>query len=198
MFSYNVNWSNFVEGNTPQKKRQFYRMHWLKFLVSEVQKLHTKFQSFKDSSHYMTSHNGQRIYLEKVLNDNFDPSNQEIYIEDIVPDRMYLYLKSEGQTNYLYSKYQAANAYAVGEYAIYNNKLWVCTAASTGNTPADPSSFWDLIGDTFFLFSSAEYITVGFIVFVPVSLVYDSAEMNAWIKRYKLAGMPYTIQTYTP
>lgn len=199
MSNYNVNWDSFVEANTPTEKRQFYRMHWIKFLVSELKKLHAKFLAFKTDTLYKESHNGMKIYMLKVLNEQFDPINQEILISPLnVGDRMYLFLKPEAQTNYIYSKYDATTTYQVGEFAKSAGKVWICIQISTGNIPADPSLFWDEHKDSFYLYNQLEYLTIGFIVYVPVALVFDTPQLQAWVERYKLAGMPYTIQTYTP
>lgn len=49
-----------------------------------------------------------------------------------------------------------------------------------------------------FLFNGAEGSeSSDFIVFVPDSLSYDTDYLNSLIKKYKLAGPTYTIQTYT-
>lgn len=199
MYNYNVDWEALVKANTPYHKREFYRLKWLNFLVVEIKKLHTKFLTYKDESIYKISHNGMKISVEKVLNDQFDPINQLIYIGLAVDeDQIFLFQKPELQQNYIYSKYNAATAYVVGQFAVYGDYVWKCISNSTGNTPADPSIYWTIHKPRIYLYTSAEYIMPGFIVYVPTGLVYDVNKMHAWIKKYKLAGMPYSIQTYTP
>ncbi len=199
MFNFNVNWESFVKASLPFHKRKFYRLKWLQFVIVEVKNLHTKFLAWKDETTYSAAHNGMKISMEKVLNDKFDPINQLIYIDLAVPeDQIYLFTKTELQQNYIYSKYNAATTYQVGEFAAYGAYVWKCVAVSTGNTPAEPSAFWDIHKERIYLYQSSEYATLGFIVWVPTGLVFDSNQMNAWINKYKLAGINHSIQTYTP
>jgi hypothetical protein len=199
MFSYTINWVNFVMAYTPFIKLKFWRLQWHEYLIVEIQKLHSLFLTYKTDSIYKVAHNGTKISMTKVLNDQFDSINQQIYIGLAIPeDQLFLFQKSEGQTNYIYRKYDPAIAYQVGQFANYGQYVWKCIAVSTGNTPVVGSAFWEIHKDRLYLYQKVEYTTPGFIVFVPDTLVYDAAQMNAWIIQYALAGMPYSIQTYTP
>lgn len=199
MYNYNVNWESLVKANTPYHKRKFYRLKWLNFLIVEIKKLHQIFLTWSTETTYAAAHNGMKISMEKVLNDQFDPINQLIYIGLAVDeDQMFLFTKPELQQNYIYTKYNAATAYTVGQFANYGIYTWVCIQNTTGNTPADPSIYWQIHKPRLYLYQSDEYVSLGFIVWVPVGLVYDVDQMNAWINKYKLAGITHTIQTYTP
>lgn len=199
MSNYNVNWESLVKANTPYHKRKFYRLKWLNYLINEIKKFHISFLVFKDDSIYAAAHNGMKISMEKVLNDKFNTLPDPIYIGLAVDeDQMYLFTKPEGQDNYIYTKYNPATAYVVGQFANYGIYTWKCILNSTGNTPTDPSIYWEIHKPRLYLYTSTEYLTPGFVVYVPTGLVYDAAQMNVWIKKYKLAGMPYTIETYTP
>lgn len=55
---------------------------------------------------YELQFNGQTIYLEHYLNDQYDPINRHIWIENIAESNaVYIYRKSEGQApTYIYRK----------------------------------------------------------------------------------------------
>ena len=48
-------------------------------------------------------------------------------------------------TDYAIDAYSATTAYAVNDFVSYNGGIYVCTLASTGNTPSNASIYWDLI-----------------------------------------------------
>lgn len=199
MFSYLVSWTNFVYYNLPVHLRKIYRIKWIELLIYESTQLYNTFITTRTNVIYKVSHTNSKISIEKVLNDEFDPVNQEIYIELIQEiDQQYLHVKSESQPIYLYTKWDAATAYVIGDYANYGGYTWECIQAHTNEIPADGSSYWTKGDERTYLYESSEYGGNGFIVFVPVSLTYDSAHMNSLIQYYKLAGIYYEIQTYTP
>lgn len=49
-----------------------------------------------------------------------------------------------------------------------------------------------------YLFTDSEGVIIGddFIVFVPVSIAFDMAEMRSLVKKFKLPGMRFKIQTF--
>lgn len=199
MPNYNTDWSNFVFYNIPVHLRKLYRLKWIDLLVSEVKKLHAKLLTYRTNTIYTVAHTNQKISIEKVLNDKFDAINKQIYIALINPiDVLYLRNKVESQTMYLYNKWDSSVAYSTDEYSSYGIYVWKATAASTNETPFDGSSYWEIHAPRLFLNNKAEYAGKGFIVFVPTTVTYDEAYMKSLIDYYRLAGMHYIIQTYTP
>jgi hypothetical protein len=78
--------------------------------ISPLTSLNIKFKAWKDEKDYELQFNGQTIYLEHVINDQFDNSSRRIYIEDTSGiSYQYLYNKIEGRSPiYLYNKSEAA------------------------------------------------------------------------------------------
>lgn len=56
-----------------------------------LKSIHTQFLQFRNDTTYWLYFNGQIIYMEHVLNDQFDPANRGIYIENLA-DIQYDYL----------------------------------------------------------------------------------------------------------
>lgn len=81
---------------------------FLDFIYSLVKPLKTTniaFQAFRNQINYKLQFNGQVIYLERYLNDVYDPISRRIFISDAVRKPIhYLYNKLESKPNtYLYN-----------------------------------------------------------------------------------------------
>lgn len=74
-------------------------------------------QAFRNQVNYKLLFNGQVIYLERYLNDVYDPINRRIFISDAVRKPIhYLYNKLESKPNtYLYN-----NSEAHAPFYLYN------------------------------------------------------------------------------
>jgi hypothetical protein len=197
MFNFEVNWNNFIWQNIWPTKRKAVRYAWLKLLFTPIKHIHSKFILFKDEQTYLAVHTGQKIYLEKLLNDQFDNDDRGIYIGLISGlDKLFIKQKSELLPIYIYDKWDASKAYVIGNYAVYGTSVWRCIANNTGSVPFIGSTRWVYHKDRLYLAQKSEYNTKGFIVYVPTALSFDETQMRAFIDLYKLAGMYYEIITY--
>lgn len=197
---FNINWPQLAAELTPSKYRSKMKFAaWLGVLLSPVRDLHTQFLSFRQDAIYKARFTGQIIYLEKRLNDRFDPIARGIYIDNVADvNWIYVFNSSEQQLPlYAYNNYNSSTTYQVGEYAQTATGVYQCTATSTGNFPDTATTFWTRVGDSLYLQNLSEYaLQFDFIVKVPAALVFDANEMKAIINYYKLAGKRYTIQPY--
>ena len=79
---------------------------WFVFLLDTVRKPMDVYNMVADRIDNLLRYNGQSMYIERALNDTFDPDQQRIYITSAYADnKLYLYSKSEQRTPvYLYNK----------------------------------------------------------------------------------------------
>lgn len=69
---------------------------FLKSFSEDLNKTQSDLQMLYANTKYDLTFNGQTIYLEHFLNDQYDPTLRRIYIEDIdTDDTLYLFNKSE-------------------------------------------------------------------------------------------------------
>jgi len=90
-------------------------------LMKPIKTTNNSFQQFRDQVNYKLLFNGQVMYLERYLNDVYDPIKRRIFISDAVrkpinyvynkledKPKMYLYNQSEEQTPiYLYNRLES-------------------------------------------------------------------------------------------
>lgn len=197
MFNYNVNWNNFIWYNLWLSKRKSVRYAWLKLLFTPITFIHSQFLTFKNRELYLAVHTSQKIYLEKILNDELDNVDRGIYISNISGvDKLFIKQKVELLPVRLYDKWLSTQPYVIGNYAAYGNSVWRATAPSTGSAPFIGSASWVYHADRLYLRQKTEYNPKGFIVFVPAALVFDINQLNALVDLYKLAGIYHEVQTY--
>ena len=174
-------------------------MRWLDVLMSQVKALHTTFLSWKSGIDQTLLHNGQVIYLTKLLNDKFDSIGRGIYI-DTISDSLYTYLfnNAEGQpATYFYNNYSSTTTYSIDEYAQTPTGVYKATAISTNLYPDTNLSSWTFVEAPTYLFNQSEIVTqLDFIVYVPLALSIDPLDIQVVVNYYKIAGKHYSIQTY--
>lgn len=194
-----VDWLKLVQRNVPQWMRRKRMVVWLMVCVSAVRDLHAAFIGYRERSLYSLRITGQTISLEMALNDRFDFLNRDIWIETAV-DVNQFYLRNRVELalpTYCYNRYNPSHPYAVGEYAVHAGRRWKALLASPSQEPGIDMEQWSDEGPRLFLKNQEEgQSTNDFIIWVPVSLVYDESELRALVAIYKLAGKTYTIQTY--
>jgi len=66
----------------PPEQRVDWFMDYVKAACKPLETLFTDFYAFFDKTKYELTFSGQVIYLEHVLNDQFDPDDRGIYITD--------------------------------------------------------------------------------------------------------------------
>ena len=79
---------------------------WLQILIAPLEQLQYSFNQKRNSDLVTLTHNGQKCYLRKILNDNFDQTLRRIRIEDMTHfNAVYVYTEPENQPVYLEEKY---------------------------------------------------------------------------------------------
>lgn len=196
---FKVDWYKLVLHNIVSALRERTRVQWLVLLVSEIRKKWDWLVSFREAKLYDANHTGQIIYLEKILNDTFDPTLRRIHIGDgdfkdrvIVGSRtstLYIWHRWIDGTYYL-TPYKVAHPDQNGDLVV-----WECNhGIGTQAEPSDASPDWDRYDTSQFIKTRDKYnYGIGFIVYVPVSLQYDLNQMKALINFRKVAGRPYKI-----
>lgn len=198
MFNYSVDWLKVTTDNIAMFLQRIWRMFWIQALIKPVKDIHTEFLVTKTEYTYKVRFNGQKIYLERILNDTFAPGTSVIYITNGLPLNVYIYKKSEVKPPvYLYKKWKSTYSYLPGHYAYHLGIVYICSSANTNQNPTSSSSWAGTTLQPTFIRKSSEYSTTpSFIVWVPNTLVYDVNKMKALIEYYILAGKSYIIQGY--
>ncbi len=162
-----INWQLFIRYLTPRLLAKPLRLAWLYLIITPVRKLYNQFKDVEEIAIYSARHSCLKMYLEKALNDAFDPLGRGIYIDNVGNhSRLYLYRKGEPRPiKYIYKKGEI-NVF------VYPEKLT-------------------------FVKSKEEYFgTNDFVVYVPSSLVLNQAELSELVNSYKAVGKRFTIDTY--
>jgi hypothetical protein len=108
-----INWSAYAQYIVPFKLRGVRMVAWLTSLLAPLQTANAGFAAWAYAMRYNLTWNGQVIYLEHRLNDQFDASQRRIYIGDpvgaqVVP--LYVYNKAEAQNNLIVRNKPEGNA----------------------------------------------------------------------------------------
>lgn len=102
---YNYDLSKLIRRLTPPRWRNPLNLNWYETLLSGINHSQDRFNAFKDQALVELSYNGQTCYLEKMLNDRFDPVSRRIIILHEEDNGVYWYLENEGQVEkYLYTE----------------------------------------------------------------------------------------------
>lgn len=90
----------------PLKDRKHTLLSWLHALLAPVKRLYMEFLVYRNRVNYQMYHTGQVVYLEKVLNDRFDPAKERIRIQDGPKrGRSYIYCRNEQKPKHLGKTY---------------------------------------------------------------------------------------------
>lgn len=164
---YSINWASLIMMLLPPFLRRTKMVLWLEALSAPAISLHAKNQIFREQLRYKLQHNGQVIYLEKVLNEflnvaGYDPTDHEatkiIYIgsgEQLIPN--YIYINPEQQPIDLYTESE-------------NEPLYLLTDIEY-----------------------SEYSS--FTIMIPIAQPYNEAQIRALVDYY-IDTRLYTIKTY--
>lgn len=100
---FNIDFDTLVQMLLPVKLRKPRQVAWLKALVAPVATNYATFTVYRLEKEYELANNGQVCYLEKVLNDRFDPTTRSIVVADTPDiDPVYYYLDAENKEEYVY------------------------------------------------------------------------------------------------
>lgn len=107
-----TNWNDFIKQVIPWFYRTQTHIDWWKSLIRPLITLYNKWYDFYQNSLYRLYHTTQVIYLEKYLNDQHDPDQRRIYINDQTGIVDYLFNNSEvSQEIYLYNDSENTQEY---------------------------------------------------------------------------------------
>jgi hypothetical protein len=157
----------FVRYLTPSILATPIRLAWLRLIIAPIRTLYVRFKDVEDSAVYAAKHSGIKIYLEKALNDKFDPINRAIYINNVGNhSRQYLYRKGEPRAKrFIYKKGEV-------NFMLYPEK------------------------QTFIKRKSEYFGDNDFVVMIPSALAPNLGQLNELVISYKPVGKRYTIDTY--
>jgi len=164
---FNVDFIELIKQNVPAKLCKTKLLAWIKALISPILQLHSDFTSYRAECDYFVNHTFQVIYLEKILNDIYDPDDRGIYIEDTPPiDVFAIYNSSEGiETAALYNSTESS-----AEALILYNESEVL----------QPQDFIIMIPSNVYGFLTTQQFT----------------EMRALVNKFKFAGIRFNIEEY--
>lgn len=154
--------------------------------------------AFRSLKQHELNFTGQRIYLEKWLNDRFDPVNAGIQVVNIqLVQNPYLFNKIEQRTQYIYNKYDAANAYFAGQFARFGLTVYECVQAGTGNQPDISPAYWQPYTSATVMRNKTELgATFSFKIIVPASITLTTELINSIeteVDKFLIAGKTYQI-----
>jgi hypothetical protein len=112
-----INWTNFIQTELPRNLRTVINFQWLMFLLAPAIRIYNELVDFFNDVRYRMSFNGQVMYLEKLLNTVFDPSDEQIFIEDGPITETYIFNENElNEETYLYNEVESPES----EVYLYN------------------------------------------------------------------------------
>jgi len=79
---FRIDWFRFVTLLTPPFLRKIKQVGFVFSLIKPLEDFSIVFRRFREESIYRVTHNGQVYSLENVLNDEYDPEERRIFIED--------------------------------------------------------------------------------------------------------------------
>jgi len=100
---YTVDWSILLRLLLPSRLRKPRMLAFLNAAIEPIRMLYQSFLSFREASLYKVRFNSQIVYLEAVLNDQFDNEQRRIRIENAsFTPGLYLYEPEQQLDVYLY------------------------------------------------------------------------------------------------
>lgn len=130
---YLIQFAVYALGMLPVSLRGEKIQAWVKVLIRPLQTLNDGFAVYVNDTFYLVSFTGQVIYLEKVLNDLYDPIGTGIYITDgnNIGIPKYVYTKAENRPIYIYNKAESSTPVYV-----YNKTEYLTSLDFIVNVPA--------------------------------------------------------------
>lgn len=170
---YNINWSLFIKRNVDPERRFPKRLAWLNSLIKPVVVIYDLFMEFRNQALNRAQYNAQVIYLEKGLNDTFNPDYPATFFLPIYIYHFNTYI--DGPIFYRDSD-------PVDSIVVYRD-----SDAANG----------------LIMYRDSDYSgQVDFIVYVPTSLIDFGANpdmitrIKAFVDQYNQADKKFTIENY--
>jgi len=137
---YTINWGTLVQWLIPTFLRKPIHYDWLMALAQPVATLHEQFLLFREKSNYKLGHNSQVCSIESMLNDQFDPADRRIKINNgVVREPVWFWEQEENQPVWFYEDNPAVYFYEPDYLAEELADFTVIVPAGllTGNATAD-------------------------------------------------------------
>lgn len=144
------------------------------------------------------AYDSRTIYLQKWLNNYYDPFDERIEIINNNNVPYYLFqLSEEEEPRYWYNQWLAATAYVVGNYVYNDGFIWVCIANSTGDEPP-ATLFWQQSEVMTYIYNDTDIDLSDFTVRVPIAVAsqpdYSEARITSHVNLFNAAGTSFNIQ----
>ncbi len=135
------------------------------------------------------------IYLEKYLNDIYDPVQKRIIItNDNTSHVLYLFNDAEQRAPvFFYNNWDDTINYIVDDRSVTGNKVYKATSPNLNDQP--PSANWDFVKDLTFVFSKDDEFPVDYQIEIPLDVTlqpdYSSERIRSQIDLLNAAGRTY-------
>ena len=118
--NYNIDFNVLANLLTPPFLRKPKLIDWLITLLKPLEETNYKFKAFRRQAIYKVTHNGQVVYLQKVLRDAYDNDLRRILIVDAFSiDPLWVYPENNLQPIYVYTEAENKPVY-VHDMSIFN------------------------------------------------------------------------------
>lgn len=117
--NYDIDFNVLANLLTPPFLRKPKLIDWLITLLKPLEETNYKFKAFRRQAIYKVTHNGQVVYLQKVLRDAYDNEQRRILIQDAFSiDPLYIYPEANQLPAYIYSEAENQPVY------LYDNSIF--------------------------------------------------------------------------
>lgn len=192
---YKINWDKYLLNVVPYHVQLVRRMDWLKTLLKPFKTIWNTFLSDRSNVLQKMSHNGQVIYLQKVINDLYDANLRRIQIVDgDFANKWWLYWESENEIfAYLVNKFDQYANYLSGDRVLYNGIIYIAQVDAPG-IPGVVIGEWLKLSDMIYLKNLVDYKKgFRFYVVIPSDLVVNIAALTSSVNYYRIAPMSWKI-----
>ena len=118
---YYLNWNRLVTFFIPKVLRKPLLLALIHSAILPLKANYSAFLSFKKNAAYKVKHNGQVVYLEKMLNDKFDKDLRRIQVENSKPNvPLWLYHVEDGKPMFTYHIADGKSVHFFNKGAHYN------------------------------------------------------------------------------
>lgn len=210
---YNIDWLLFIREFLPVRLRKLKRINFIRAALAPLITLHSQFIAFVDKTKYELAFTSQIMYLEKLLNDQFNNGADAytagtptgIYISDPTTRLLPIYVWNAIEQRpdfYLYNDWTAVTAYHIGDRIAYAGKIYRATHNNLNKQPDTNPIEWTYVKEEAYLRNDEEYAgEFDFVVNIPnaVGSIADplfTARVRAWIEKYRQAPRRYSLVNY--
>lgn len=211
MSIFNINFRDIANQYTPHFLR---KNDLLRYLFSAVKPLSTlnndgvEVESFGQKNPTMFQFelfiknfllfDARTIYLEKYLNDRWDPTNQGIeIINNNISEVLYLFNDAEqSDPVFFYNNWDAAIDYIASpeDYAVQDNTVFKCIADNTNQQPPNVT-FWEVDSTITFLFNFEDVFPFDYRIDIPLAITgqinYSNERFKNQVRLFNSAGRSF-------